>query len=304
MMPTSPSPSLKFRTVGFPQYGFKASMSDTACRPSALVKPMPGIPGALPRLRVPFAGFGHHVTSGSESRSAGASARRRARGHPSLPQGSLAPGRGLLSPPLIAYYDPIRQSRGHATTSRQGRLYAAPSLCGHASATRETFPTFTAALSARAIDHTPVGPRNPSRYPALRGARLPRVVSESPPTTAVSASNTRRGVQFRRCIVRFMLRPARLLRPPDWLRDRWNHVCSTCPFRGLCHSRFWHRSSPTGAGNQARWGEREISPSSGLAPDKSQQLVRLQHNSRLITHDSNRHGTEQDSILVSGPTTV
>jgi hypothetical protein len=32
MMPTFPSPSLKFRTVGFPQYGFKASMSGATCR--------------------------------------------------------------------------------------------------------------------------------------------------------------------------------------------------------------------------------------------------------------------------------
>ncbi len=30
MMPTFPSPSLKFRTAGFPQYGFKAGMSDGA----------------------------------------------------------------------------------------------------------------------------------------------------------------------------------------------------------------------------------------------------------------------------------
>ena len=28
--PTFPSPSLEFRTAGFPQYGFKAGMSDTA----------------------------------------------------------------------------------------------------------------------------------------------------------------------------------------------------------------------------------------------------------------------------------
>jgi hypothetical protein len=28
MMPTFPSPPLKFRTAGFPRYGFKASMSD------------------------------------------------------------------------------------------------------------------------------------------------------------------------------------------------------------------------------------------------------------------------------------
>ena len=30
MMPTFPSPSLKFRTVSFPQYGFKAGISDGA----------------------------------------------------------------------------------------------------------------------------------------------------------------------------------------------------------------------------------------------------------------------------------
>ncbi len=46
MMPTSPSPPLKFRTVGFPQYGFKASLSDRACRHGTAVKPVPGIPDA------------------------------------------------------------------------------------------------------------------------------------------------------------------------------------------------------------------------------------------------------------------
>jgi hypothetical protein len=30
MMPTFPSPPLKFRTAGFPQYGFKAGFSDEA----------------------------------------------------------------------------------------------------------------------------------------------------------------------------------------------------------------------------------------------------------------------------------
>ncbi len=30
MMPTFPSPPLKFRTAGFPQYGFKAGISDKA----------------------------------------------------------------------------------------------------------------------------------------------------------------------------------------------------------------------------------------------------------------------------------
>src|SRR5438128_64937 len=30
MMPTFPSPALKFRTAGFPRYGFQAGISDTA----------------------------------------------------------------------------------------------------------------------------------------------------------------------------------------------------------------------------------------------------------------------------------
>ena len=95
---------------------------------------------------------------------------RRARGHASLPQGSLAPVRVLLSRSLIAYYDPIRQSRGHAATSRQSRLYATPSLCGSASATRGTFPTSAAGLSARAAVPTPVGPL---RRPVSIGAAVP-----------------------------------------------------------------------------------------------------------------------------------
>src|SRR5580700_8644644 len=32
MMPTFPSPSVKFRTVSFPQYGFKVGISDGACQ--------------------------------------------------------------------------------------------------------------------------------------------------------------------------------------------------------------------------------------------------------------------------------
>ncbi len=87
-----------------------------------------------------------------------------------LPQGSLAPVRVLLSRSISAYYDPIRQSHGHAATSRPGRLYPAPSPGGSAKATPETFPTFTAALSTRAIDPTPVGPLRP---PVVCGEAIP-----------------------------------------------------------------------------------------------------------------------------------
>jgi hypothetical protein len=59
-----------------------------------------------------------------------------------LPQGSLASVRVLLSRSILAYYDPIRQPHRHAATLRYGRLYAAHSLGGSASATRGTFPAF------------------------------------------------------------------------------------------------------------------------------------------------------------------
>ncbi len=56
-----------------------------------------------------------------------------------------------------------------------------------------------------------------SRYCTHRDTRLPRFRSESPPTRARLCQQYPTGVLFRRCIVRFMLRPACLPRPPDWL---------------------------------------------------------------------------------------
>ena len=53
-MPLFPSPSLKFRTAGFPQYGFKADLSGDAFRSVALFKPTPGIRNATDCLPSPF----------------------------------------------------------------------------------------------------------------------------------------------------------------------------------------------------------------------------------------------------------
>jgi hypothetical protein len=159
MMPAFPSPPLKFRTAGFPQYGFKASLSDRTFPHPDAVKCAPHIPTPRPGLCRPSLASATTRRCGSVSTPGGASTSRCARGRASLPQGSLAPVRVVLSRSLLAYYDPIRQSRRHAATSRASRLYAAPSLCGSAEATRETFPTFAAVLSTRAADRTPVGPR-------------------------------------------------------------------------------------------------------------------------------------------------
>ncbi len=69
MMPTSPSPPLKFRTAGFPQYGLKASMSDRAFLENSMVKPAPGIPTQLPSLPPSFARLPLKGRPGSVSRS-------------------------------------------------------------------------------------------------------------------------------------------------------------------------------------------------------------------------------------------
>ena len=146
----------------------------------------------------------------------------------------------------------MRQSRRHAAISRPCRLYAAPSLCGSASATRGTFPTFAAVLSMHVADPTPVGRRALPLY-SHGNSRLPRTITESPPARPVSASNVRRGILFRGCIVRFMLRPARLPSPPDWLRRDEVTCASPRLLRCIVTPAFGRRPSPNGAGSQARW---------------------------------------------------
>jgi hypothetical protein len=89
MMPTFPLPSLKFRTAGFPQYGFKAGVSDRAC-PGDAYHASHGLPLSfvLPASLVssPFCAGGRcaleHLRSSGRCRST---------------PGALAPDRVLLS---------------------------------------------------------------------------------------------------------------------------------------------------------------------------------------------------------------
>ena len=132
MMPTSPSPPLKFRTAGFPQYGFKASMSDRAFLQAHNLKPAPGI-RSLPRsLLLPFARFLLRRSPGSVSKTIEASTCRCAGGLPSLPQGFLGSGSSCavsIHQRLLLPHAPVSQARCDFTSLR---LYAAPSLCGSA----------------------------------------------------------------------------------------------------------------------------------------------------------------------------
>jgi hypothetical protein len=55
MMPLFPPSPLKFRTVGFPQYGFKDGISNGALPSSLSLKPAPGIHDRLVGLHPSFA---------------------------------------------------------------------------------------------------------------------------------------------------------------------------------------------------------------------------------------------------------
>jgi hypothetical protein len=287
MMPTFPSPPLKFRTAGFPRYGFKASMSDRTFLQARSLKPAPGIRSLSRSLLPPFARFRSGGSPGSGSRTVQAFTCRCSGGLPSLPQGPLAPVRVMLSRSIIAYYDPMRQSRRHAAISR---------LCAYTQRLRcAGAPRRPARPSLLSL---PCFPCMPSTLPRWRivpsrctRTMLPDFLELLPSrltTAPVSASNHRRGSPFRSCIVRFMLRPTCLPSPPGWLR-RDEVICSsprllryivTPALTAVCHR------ATLGVRLDGRTGNL---PSSGLSPDKSRQPVRL-HNNRASQTQKDQNG--------------
>jgi hypothetical protein len=92
-----------------------------------------------------------------------------------------------------------------------------------------------------------------SRYTHTAIPGFLELVPSRQPQPPASASNSRRGILFRGCIVLFILRPACLPSPPGWLRQDETTCLSPLPSEVHCHSRFRRRPSPDCAGSQARW---------------------------------------------------
>jgi hypothetical protein len=107
MMPTFPLPPLKFRTAGFPQYGFKAGFSDAAF-------PADWFAIVLRALRC-------HRVSPALCQGRCACKHLRASGPPRSTPGALAPVRVILSRSIITYSAPSAPLAG---TSRLHRLAA------------------------------------------------------------------------------------------------------------------------------------------------------------------------------------
>ena len=197
MMPTFPSPPLKFRTVGFPQYGYKASMSVGAFQRSGEVKSAPDIRStprclspAFARIRAANASWALSPTRATPPRAAVQAALA------AYPRGPwlrsefccLAPS-WLTTTPSVSLAG-TRRFRGTAVYTSRLRCAGAPR--------RPARPSLLSpsVLSRRAIDPTPVGSRGCPVARAPRDTRLPRLVTESPPTRATSASYVRWFLDF------------------------------------------------------------------------------------------------------------
>ncbi len=114
MRPTFPSPPLKFRTVGFPQYGLKAGVSDETFPAHWFVFVL--------RARCVHRDFLLCV------RDDVAGEHLRASGFPLYPRGPrFGPGCAIPVHPHLT--GPIRPTRGHIPTSPPSGLYEISSLC-------------------------------------------------------------------------------------------------------------------------------------------------------------------------------
>ena len=253
MMPTFPSPSLKFRTAGFPRYGFKASLSGRACPPTSRLSLLPACPPPPPvclTLRpLPRRG----VRPGSVSRAPRASTSRCARGLcPSTP-GVLGSG------PSCVVSVHHRVLRPHPPVSPARGDFTALPLIRRAFAVRERLG------DPRDLPYFPCRAFHTCRRPYAGGSAAPPVVSGTamPGFLVLRPSRHPRDpslpaipdgvVPFGAASFAFMLRPACLPGPPDWLRRDGATCAPTSPSEVPCHPRFWRRPSPAAAGGQARW---------------------------------------------------
>ena len=76
-------------------------------------------------------------------------------------------GPGYSVPARHHLIDPIRPTRGHTAISPHGGLYAMPSLCGSAEATREWFRAFAAHSFLTCRPLRPRGARHRTSNPAM-----------------------------------------------------------------------------------------------------------------------------------------
>ena len=168
-MPTFPSPSLKFRTAGFPRYGFKASLSGRAFPNLAEVKPAPGMPVSTPGLHRPFARF-HHRHSGLAL----------CPGLAVLPRAAVREARGLPTPGVLG------SGPSSAVSVHHRVLRPHPPV----SPARGDFTTLPLIRRAFAVRERPGGPRDLPYFPghAVHACRRPYAGGSATPSRCAGAA--------------------------------------------------------------------------------------------------------------------
>ncbi len=201
-----------FRTAGFPQYGWKAGISDSAFPEHPSLKPAPGIRRCTPGLLLPFAHlivrFGCPVLCRADD----SSMRRLGVGSDSAP-GALAPVRVLLSRSINTYQPHPTHSWAHrdftdsATYTRCLRCAGAPRRPPSGSELLLRIPSRHAALYALGeieIRFIQITDFDFGLRLDLRGSALPGIL----PSASSRAC-------FRGFLVRISLRPVQLLASLD-----------------------------------------------------------------------------------------
>ena len=169
MMPTFPSPPLKFRTAGFPQSGFKASLSGRAFPDGSGLKPAPGIHASPFGLHRPFARFRNGHADPARCPDPAVFPRAAVReAQPPYPRGPWLRSEFCCLGPSSRSTTPSASLAG--TRRLHGSAAYTPRLRCAGAPRRPTRPSLLSLprLSMRAVDLTPVGPRPPPVVPGPR----------------------------------------------------------------------------------------------------------------------------------------
>ena len=202
-MPTFPWPSLKFRTAGFPQYGFKAGMSDRACPFDAACTSL-GLP---PSFVFPAAPIRSPFCAGGMVRAEAPPFEQPLLLYPRGPRSEV----GSAVPLHLHLSGPIRPTRRHIRISPLRGLYQMPSLCTLRLGDLRAVPRFRCPSFLTCRPQRPRGDRN-RLVPDMRfRLGLRHVMSGSALPTVLQSASRRADISG--LPGSLLLRPVKLLAP-------------------------------------------------------------------------------------------